>query len=563
VDRWLGTSTGSVFLARSGPIAASLSLRQEDGRLRLDARIRALEALDLAELELAGSFRLGAADSGWALQNGYQSWDEAGHRPVGADGVCESWWTMAIAGEDGWGLAAAAAGAATACTRYRLTGSELDITWCEAPGAHSSRPLRRLGEGETWQPDGLLLDAGPNVRAALGGLSPPEVPAPPAQVPRGWLSWYHFGPWITRQDVISNARALLDGGQGPDHRLILIDDGWQEAYGDWVPNTKFPGGLRSLCDELRPLGFTVGAWTAPFLVSAVSDLARTAPEDWFVHEAATGERYVDPRHVVFGPMHVLDGRHPAVREHLRDTFDGLYQDGVRYFKVDFLYAAAHGGLQSLRQGLAAIRDGVRDAYLLACGAPLLPVVGLVEGCRIGPDTATPWYDFEVGGARPTIFAQEVEAVARNLAARSFLRSWFQLDADVALVGGNLTLEQGRQLVTLAVLSGGPFMAGDDLPNLPSERLALLTNPEVLALAGGEAALPDWEPSAASPPTHWRRGDVLAVFNWAAEDRAVDVRAPGAVSARDLWARRDLPWFRDGVSLYMPAGSVSLLRLDGA
>lgn len=73
VDRWLETPTASVFQARGGPIVASLRFRQQDGRLRLDACVRALKALELAELELAGSFRLEAADSGWVLQNGYQS----------------------------------------------------------------------------------------------------------------------------------------------------------------------------------------------------------------------------------------------------------------------------------------------------------------------------------------------------------------------------------------------------------------------------------------------------------------------------------------------------------
>jgi hypothetical protein len=171
-------------------------------------------------------------------------------------------------------------------------------------------------------------------------------------------------------------------------------------------------------------------------------------------------------------------------------------------------------------------------------------------------------DFEDWTPSPTVFSDEVVDIGRNLAARGFLNGWFQLDADAALVGGNLTLDQARGLVTLAALAGGPFLASDDLGRLPAERLELLTNPEVLALAGSKTALPDWEPNLRDlPPAHWRRGDVLALFNWTAEDVEVPVKAPGARGARDLWARASLPEFRDGTKLQVPANGVRLLRLN--
>jgi hypothetical protein len=115
-------------------------------------------------------------------------------------------------------------------------------------------------------------------------------------------------------------------------------------------------------------------------------------------------------------------------------------------------------------------------------------------------------------------------------------------------------------VTVAALSGGPFLAGDDLTKLPPERLALLTNPEVLSLVGGRPAVPDWEPDAGGlPATHWRRGDVLAVFNWTPADREIAVRAPGASGAHDIWASEELEDFRDGAAIVIPANGVRLLR----
>jgi hypothetical protein len=570
-NAWDGTSSNGLQ-AQCGPVVASLGfLRPEvEYGLRLKLSIRALEPVEVIELQLTGELQMEAGDTSWALLNGYQSWDEGEVRPIGSlsqDEGCESWWTIAIADANGQGLAAVAASAVSCYTCYQVTRSRLLIKWCEAPGTLPKPVLDTLAEGERWEADGVLLGAAEDIWSALPELAGAGTEQLPDPVPQGWLSWYHFGPWVSRDDVLQNAHALLDEAGGASRgvgeitsHLIQVDDGWQEAYGDWVPNTKFAGGLDALAQELNQLGFVLGLWIAPFLVSATSELAATAPEKWFVHDPQTQARWIDPRHTAMGPMQVLDGSNPDVCQHLARTFERLYRTGARYFKIDFLYAGAQGGVRSLRLGLAAIREGAKDAYLLASGAPLLPVAHLTQGCRVGPDTATPWYDPEIGAARPTIFGDEIQAVARAIAARSFLRPWFQLDPDVALVGGNLTLEQGRQLVTLAALTGGPFLAGDDLTSLAPERRALLTNPEVLGLAGGEPARPDWEPALQPPPSHWRRQDVLAVFNWEPQARDLLIRAPGASGARDLWAQMELPQFRDGIRLEVPGHGVKLLRL---
>jgi alpha-galactosidase len=502
---------------------------------------------------------------------GYQSWDPADQTGVaaiardGQAGTRESWWTVGLADDAGAGLAGVAAGAAVSRTRFAVTGSELTLAWCQPGVRDEPLPLFTGGSAVEWESDPVLLAPGPDVRrrlsALLGSAEGPGRARTPA-VPRGWLSWYHLGPWVHRQDVLDHSELLArEPWSGLGYRVVVVDDGWEEAYGDWVPNSKFRGGFRPIADVLAHRGQTLGVWTAPFLVSAASDLARRAPDGWFVLESATGERVVDPRQVVFGPMQVLDASHPDVRAHLKDTFRRLRDEGIRYFKIDFLYAGAFGGITALRAGVEAIREGVGDAYLLASGAPLLPVADLVDGCRIGPDTATPWYDFEGGGARPTVFTDEVIAVARNTAALTHWAARFQIDPDVALVGGNLDLEQGRQLVTVVALAGGLFFASDDLRHLPPERKALLTNPEVLSLAGGPPAIPDWEPGEVGrPSSHWRREDVLAVFNWTPSGRGVRVRAPGARGARDLWERRELPDFRDGSVLEIPPQGVRLVRV---
>jgi alpha-galactosidase len=568
--RWLPI-VGGRFATDCGPVRVLVAPAHSGERLELRARVEAPTETAVRELTLVGDVALpGSTGPEWVLLGGYQSWDPAGHAPVQAgppDGrrrTHESWWTVALADRLGAGLVGAADRAHVSGTRFTVTGSELAMSWCQPAREGHSEPLLPAGHAGEWDSDPVVVAATADVRQGLSDLmrARDARQATPDGVPRGWLSWYHLGPWVQPEDILEHSRLLA----GHPYRelgydVVQLDDGWQEAYGDWVPNAKFRGGFRPIAGQLAARGQTLGVWTAPFLVSEVSQLATTAPDDWFVFDPTTGKRAVDPRQVVFGPMHILDASNPEVRAHLRDTFQELHEQGVRYFKADFLYAGGYPGVGALRAGVEAIRQGVGDAYLLACGAPLLPVVGLADGCRIGPDTATPLYDFEAGGARPTIFADEVTAVARNVGALTHWAGRFQIDTDVALVGGNLELEQGRQLVTIAALSGGPFFASDDLRQLPPERLALLTNPEVLALAGGPPAVPDWEPDDRNrPPGQWRRGDVVAVFNWSEVGVEAAVRAPGATGARDLWTGRDLPEFRDGSPVEVPAQGVRLLRL---
>ena len=547
----------AAFAAACGPIQVRLRAEVAQPSLLLTAEVVASTHVEVAEVAISGHLSLNGSTPRWCLYNGYQSWDRSGCAE--ASSARDSWWTVGLADADGAGLAAVATGSSHSATKFTAEGPELSLTWCEGPG-QVPLPLFSGAEGTRWSSPRVRLAVGGDVRGCLASLASVRRPS---AAPVGWLSWYHFGPFVGRDEVLEHSQLLATSPfQGLGYRLLQVDDGWQQTYGEWEPNTKFPGGLAALAADLRARDQCLGAWTAPFLVSLSADLADQAPADWFVHEPGTGQRLMDVRHQVFGPMFVLDASRPAVQAHLRQLFAGLYRAGVRYFKIDFLYAGAYAGSRALAAGLAAIREGVRDAYVLACGAPLLPVAGVVDGCRIGPDTATPVPDPETGGPKPTIFAEEIVDVGRNLAARYFLDGWFQLDADVALVGGNLTVDQARQLVTLAALAGGPFLASDDLPRLPPERLALLTNREVLELVGGRPAVPDWEPNVDDlPPVHWRRGDVLALFNWTADEREVAVRAPGAVGARDLWERADVPGFADGTTIRVPANGVRLLRLD--
>jgi Melibiase/Alpha galactosidase C-terminal beta sandwich domain len=377
---------------------------------------------------------------------------------------------------------------------------------------------------------------------------------------------------------------------------------WQR-WGDWIANEFFAGGLHALATRVHRHRLEVGIWLAPFHVAGDSQLAAVHPE-WLL-KASDGSPLVDPR--LGRAYHILDPTHPDVARFLGDLFRGLRKDGFSYFKLDFLYGAAYEairhdpevtGTQALRLGLKQIADAVNPpgkpekAFILACGAPLMPIVGLVHGARTGGDVGVPQMEDGKAGP-PHVGFPLILSMARNQAARLFFdRSLFAVDADVVMAPTpQLTPDEARVMITVGALSGGIFMLSDDLETLPAERLALLRNPNVLALVGGPAAEPvhlfsapereaqdHWFAFPQELPPLWVRRDpdgstVAAVYNWS--DSAKPYRlhfseaigADGTFSVFDLWSPRRggraLGLKRNSLRLTLPPHSVRLLRMKPA
>ncbi|MFF4034103.1 glycoside hydrolase family 36 protein [Streptomyces sviceus] len=215
-----------------------------------------------------------------------------------------------------------------------------------------------------------------------------ETPRP---APTVWCSWYEYFTDVTEDDIHENLRAMDTLDLPVD--VVQIDDGYQKALGDWLT---LSGRFRSragIAGAIRARGRRAGIWTAPFLVDPASDLAAEHP-DWLVEDLDGGFLHAGRN---WGhDLCVLDTTHPDAAQYLTSVFSTLVSEGYDYFKADFLYAGALEGVRhSSADALTAYRDGIRlireaigsQAYLLGCGAPILPSVGLFDAMRVSPDTA--------------------------------------------------------------------------------------------------------------------------------------------------------------------------------
>lgn len=522
-------------------------------------------------------------DSAALYQNGWNSWSptfarrlddglyvdpgtpayQAMHLPhwdMAEDQVLSSEWVTVIDGRangNGLALLAGFITAADQLGEIRLDrGQSRLIARCYFDGS-------LLAPGEALSTETLLLRVGRDPLALLemwaeqaGAQMGARVPD---DVPTGWCTWYTYYGANTADDVLRNVEAIAR------HRLplevILIDDGYQTAVGDWfsIDQDKFPEGMEPVFRAIRQAGHRPGIWTAPFGGAADSRLVAEHP-DWFLRDEGG-----DP---VVGWVHwgtacyALDCTHPEVIDWLRETFRRMRTEwGVEFFKIDFVFAAARPGhrydgtatrAQAVRRGVAAIREAIgEDAFLLGCGAPLGPCIGLVDGMRVGPDVDPNWHPIW----RNDLSMPSAENALRNSIARAPLhrRLWLN-DPDCLLVRQrgadmDLVLNEMRTLAALVALLGGLTLNSDDLTAIRPGRLKYLR--QALPPTGVSARPVDLfdneMPRLLVLPAEreWGRWWVAAVINWEDRTRATTVRLdelgipPGRYHVYHYWRRRYL------------------------
>lgn len=241
-----------------------------------------------------------------------------------------------------------------------------------------------------------------------------SLPAP-RPAPTVWCSWYHYFTQVTEDDIWENVEMAERLDLPID--VIQIDDGYQAALGDWLSLSGRFASLEALAGRIREAGRRVGIWVAPFLVDPASRLAADHPE-WLVRGVDGAPAFAG--HNWGTDLYALDTTHPAALAYLHDVFSTMAGWGIDYFKIDFIYAGAIPGgrygsespLAAYRRGVEMIRTSIGDGYLLGCGAPILPSIGLFDAMRVSPDTGPEYLPSDGDFSQPSILAATVTGEAR-------------------------------------------------------------------------------------------------------------------------------------------------------
>lgn len=107
------------------------------------------------------------------------------------------------------------------------------------------------------------------------GIRLSEFPRKPTFV---YNTWEPFQKDINEKLVLQLAAAAAAAGA----ETFVIDDGWQDVYGDWnVDKSKFPNGLRPVMEQIKNLGMKPGLWISIGSAARDSQVFKAHPE-WFV-----------------------------------------------------------------------------------------------------------------------------------------------------------------------------------------------------------------------------------------------------------------------------------------
>jgi alpha-galactosidase len=143
-------------------------------------------------------------------------------------------------------------------------------------------------------------------------------------------TWNPFEKKINEKLIMELAKAAADAGM----KEFIIDDGWQDSYGDWgIDYKKFPNGLKPVFDYIKSLGMKPGLWVSVGSASSDSKVFKQHPE-WFARD----------KNGNFANLHI-DNATDEIRsacystgwkDYIKEVLLKLAVDyGLEYLKLDF------------------------------------------------------------------------------------------------------------------------------------------------------------------------------------------------------------------------------------
>jgi hypothetical protein len=429
------------------------------------------------------------------------------------------------------------------------------------------RPERVLDAGEYEFKLLLGFDSDPlELARRYGNYLTPLGRTGKAKEMTGWNSWDFYGGAVSMADIEQEISALNKMKCRNHLNYLTIDMGWEEAWGDWRPNRKFPETLKEIADKIRTAGWHPGIWFAPFQVGMFTPLARHRQELFLRDE--TGALIIVNDEMPTGPVLLLDYSLPEVREIVNSLFSNAHEAGFELFKIDYLYERflAKATSPAVKTGKAAfarlifqtIREAIgNEACLVNCGGRKESALGFADTCRVSTDIHNFW--------------GHIRNNARQIAGSFWMhhRLWLN-DPDFAITrhsgnchtrylnmpysthplsesgdfwmrGSEASMEELKLWLAVVRLNGGPIFLSDSIRDLlpdgrkTLERLFPPLQSQFDPLDLFERRYPGiWLSRDSSRPT-------LGLFNW--EDTPQTLELPssvnGPLSCREFWSGKKI------------------------
>lgn len=404
---------------------------------------------------------------------------------------------------------------------------------------------------------------------------------------QGWSSWsqqvVHAQGWLTEKQIEVQSDALKASGlQAHGFLYINIDSGWQSGFDangiPMVNSTTFPDGMAATIQYIHHNGQKAGIYWIPGVQQPVYDANPTILGTHYNIDSIV-EPNVAGNAFSFGqsnPWHKkIDFTQPGAQEYVNSVVNLFAFWGVDLIKLDGVTPGSdHNDLgidnrADVAAWSQAITQSGRPTWLTISWAldhdytdtwrPLANARRIEDDidCRCG--TLTKW----------SVVARRFSDLPLWQSDAGPSKGWNDLDS---LEVGNgsqdgLTNDERRSAMTLWVIANAPLYLGDDLTQLDTFGLHLLTNDAVLAVGqSGVAGIqiqggitPVWVSNVGGGVYY------VALFNLDSVSSTVSlnwnsVGFSGSAAVRDLWNSSDLGIFNGSYSTVLNSHDAQLLRI---
>jgi len=363
--------------------------------------------------------------------------------------------------------------------------------------------------------------------SALGYAQGPEIAPTP---PMGWNSWNHFACEVNDKVVRGAADMLVSSGmKAAGYVYVNIDDCWQgqrDEQGVIHPNSKFPD-MKALSDYVHSKGLKLGIYSSPGPKTCAGF------EGSFGHEGQDAQTYA--------------------------------QWGIDYLKYD--YCSFKGDVP---EQIAAYKK-MHDALEKSGRAVVFSL------CQYGMDRSWSWAPSVGGNLWRT--TGDISDDYGSMAYIGFGQNGLERfagpghwnDPDMLEVGnGKMSHDEYLTHMSLWCLLAAPLLAGNDLSKMTPDTLAILTNPEVVAVNQDAMGVQGHRVWQEGPLEVWAKrladgSKAVGLFNRGESMMAVtakfqDLGVGDTATVRDLWARKDLGTFKEGFTAQVPPHGVVLVKV---
>jgi len=417
----------------------------------------------------------------------------------------------------------------------------------------------------------------PAVQRAGAVGQPPHLAGPAATPLMGWSSWSTLRTAISEVDIKVQARALAKTLAPSGYRYVNLDDGWYvdpgysvDPYGRWlVDQSKFPHGMKALGDYLHGLGLKFGLYITPGIPAAA--VAKNTPIEGTTCHARdiANTKKFDANYQSATAMYAIDFKNKCAQAFIDSWARQFASWGVDFLKLD--------GLDSSTIDVAAawshaLRSTGRPFYLALANTLQLPdakswkmygnswrIDSDIE-CYTNCNALTDWNEVLL---RFTDDPPWVTVSGNG--------GWTDLDS---LDVGNghldgLTKDERQTYMTLWAISAAPLYTGDDLTQLDSFGIQLLTNKEIIGVDQAGVAGHPLDDTGLQQVWFAKEPDgsyAVALFNLddttttAVTLNFSTLGITARASVRDLWHHTDLGTFTKQYTVSLPPHGSSMLRV---